>query len=68
LDEKADSGTFLYNSQRYYEALGNVMSDNVYFGGHKEILKRRLELKKRNFLERKYCNSKIIDTGVEGAL
>lgn len=39
--------------------------DDVYFGRREEILERRVELKEKTVLERKYYNSKIIETGVE---
>ena len=42
--------------------------DDVYFGGREEILKRRVELKEKTILERKYYNSKIVETGVEFTL
>ena len=42
--------------------------DDIYFGRREEILKRRVELKEKTVLERKYYNSKIIETGAEIAL
>jgi len=47
---------------------GNSTSDDVYFGRREEILKRRVELKEKTVLERKYYNSIIIETGAEIAL
>jgi len=45
-----------------------VTPDDVYFSRHEEILKRRVELKEKTVLERKYYNSKIIETGAKVAL
>ena len=53
--------------QGNHAALGNVMEDDVYSCRYEEILRRRVELKERTVLERKYYNSKIIETGVEVA-
>jgi hypothetical protein len=53
--------------QRNHAALGNVMEDDVYSCRYEEILRRRVELKERTVLGRKYYNSKIIETGVEVA-
>ncbi len=49
-------------------ALDNVTPDDAYFGRREEILKRRVELKEKTVLERKYCNSKIMETGAEVVL
>jgi len=45
-----------------------VTPDDIYFGRREEILKRRVEFKEKTVLERKYYNSKIIETGAEVAL
>jgi len=42
--------------------------DDVYCGRREKILKRRQELKTKTVLERKYYNSKMIETGAEIAL
>jgi len=54
-----------YNSGRYYEVIGNVTPDDVYYGQRENILNKRAELKRKTILERKKYNSKIIETGVE---
>ena len=57
-----------YNSQRHRELLGNVIPDDVYFDTRDAILKRREMLKRKAILERKECNSIIMEAGVEIAL
>jgi len=57
-----------YNSQRHRELLGNVIPDDVYFDTRDAILKRREMLKRKTILERKECNSIIMEAGVEIAL
>jgi hypothetical protein len=48
--------------------LPSEMPDDVYFSSCEEIFKRRVELKGKNVLERKYYNIKIIETGNEVVL
>lgn len=48
-----------YNSRRYHEAIGNVTTDNVYYGEHEKILRKRDELKQKTVFEKKQYNSKI---------
>ncbi len=54
-----------YNRGRYHEAIGNVTSDDVYYGRREEIVEKRKQLKAKTILERKRINCKIIETGVE---
>jgi transposase InsO family protein len=54
-----------YNSRRYHEAIGNLTPDDVYYGRRKQILKKRVELKRKTMLERKKCYDKITVTGAE---
>jgi hypothetical protein len=54
-----------YNCHRYYETIGNVTLDDVYYGRRKTIQYRCAELKEKTMLERKEYNSKIIETRAE---
>jgi hypothetical protein len=48
-----------HNTERYYEALGNVTPDGVYFGRRGRILTRRQELKQKTLARRQRLNHRM---------
>ena len=50
-----------YNSKRYYEALGNVTPDDVYFGRREVIVAIRKALKIKTMENRKKKNKQLGD-------
>ncbi|NQU08604.1 MAG: hypothetical protein HQ583_08585 [Candidatus Abyssubacteria bacterium] len=56
LAEEVRDLALYYNSKRYHEALGNVTSNDVYFGKRERILERRRNLKKQTLARRKAIN------------
>ncbi len=49
-----------YNNHRYHEAIDNVTPSDKYFGRDKEILKKRMKIKKQTIRERKKINKMIM--------
>jgi hypothetical protein len=49
-----------YNHKRYHESLGNVSPADVYWGGQKQILRRREQIKIQSLQGRRilYANQK----------
>jgi hypothetical protein len=47
------------------EAIGNVISDDIYYGRSEKILKQRAELKRKPIPERKIYNIKTTETRAE---
>ncbi len=45
-----------YNTERYHEALGNIMPRNKYLGREHEILVRRRKIKERTLQQRRKAN------------
>ena len=45
-----------YNAEHYHEALGNVTSDDVYFGRSEKMLKERSLLKQQTLARRRAIN------------
>ena len=56
-------GAFIehYNTRRYHEALGNVTSDDVYFGRKENIIHKRVQLKQLTLARRKLYNTNRAD-------
>jgi putative transposase len=60
LEAKISQWVEYYNNRRYHEALGNITPSDMYDGKRNEILKRRMEVKRRTIRLRRKANGFMV--------
>jgi hypothetical protein len=60
LEAKIGQWVKYYNNRRYHEALGNITPSDMYDGKRNEIMKRRMEVKRRTIRLRRKVNELMV--------